>query len=114
MAARPLAFPQPQGFAGGCQGTLDLPIMAARRGCRAEVTAARRGGRGGGGRDLKGQCPPSGGGGGGCGGRGTGTESGSGGSGSNGRTEEESYEPRHPAGGTASLIYNASLSQPSN
>ncbi|KAL4687352.1 hypothetical protein H8959_019480 [Pygathrix nigripes] len=88
--------------------------MAARRGCRAEVTAARRGGRGGGGSDLKGQCPPSGGGGGGCGGRGTGTGSGSGGSGSDGRTKEGSSEPRHLAGGAASPAHNAPLSQPSS
>lgn len=33
--------PPPPGAAQG--GAPDLPIMAARRGCRAEVTAARRG-----------------------------------------------------------------------
>lgn len=49
MAARPLAFPQTRRGAGSCRGPLDLPIMAARRGCRAEVTAARRGGRAAGG-----------------------------------------------------------------
>lgn len=92
---------------GGCRGggcAPDLPIMAARRGCRAEVTAARRGGGAAGGSDLKGQCPPSGGGGGGCGGRGTGTGSGSGGSGSDGRTEEGSSEPRCPTGDAASPV----------
>lgn len=36
--------PTPGGTGGGEWGGLDLPIMAARRGCRAEVTAARRGG----------------------------------------------------------------------
>lgn len=44
MAARPLTAPPPGQRGGGDRGGLDLPIMAARRGCRAEVTAARRGG----------------------------------------------------------------------
>lgn len=39
MAASPLDPPP-----GVAQGGADLLIMAARRGCRAEVTAARRGG----------------------------------------------------------------------
>lgn len=44
----PAGCPPPQpgwrGGGGGEGGVPDLPIMAAWRGCRAEVTAARRGG----------------------------------------------------------------------